>query len=82
MHTRRCAGEQEGFHREPHYPASGDQCLKDRAFWVQGNANTASKGTVGVGAIKHCVQGVVKPSLGRELGPEHRSLTVLAEFTC
>lgn len=33
--------------------------------------NTASKHIVGVRTLKHCVEGLVELSLGREIGSEH-----------
>lgn len=47
---------------------------------MQGNKHTVSKHIVGIGAIKHCLEGVVKSNLAGEFGSEQTPLNDLAEM--
>lgn len=67
------AEEWKGFHRESQSSTPRRHCLLVRIFLVQGNMNTASTHLVGVGTLKHCVEGLVELSQGREIGSEHVS---------
>lgn len=63
----------KGFRRESQSSTPRRQCLLVRIFLVQGNMDTASKHLVGVGTLKHCVEGLVELSQGREIGSEQVS---------